>query len=158
MEFYCIYYKFVILTFIIQYCITIIMIEGLLEDDNLLQSIFEESNLTKTQLDSLLLAFQYKIEGYSLDEIVKMRDSGPVSKGSYLRTLGQAQSNFRSSLYTLLLVVYLGILDTSTIADFMALSDRLSSLKDIDIPEDTVNEIRAIIDEIGDRITADKVL
>ena len=134
------------------------MIEGLLEDDNLLQSIFEESSLTKTQLDSLLLAFQYKIEGYSLDEIVKMRDSGPVSKGSYLRTLGQAQSNFRSSLYTLLLVVYLGILDTSTIADFMALSDRLSSLKDVDIPEDTVNEIRAIIDEIGDRITADKVL
>ena len=134
------------------------MIEGLLEDDNLLQSIFEESSLTKTQLDSLLLAFQYKIEGYSLDEIVKMRDSGPVSKGSYLRSLGQAQSNFRSSLYTLLLVVYLGILDTSTIADFVALSDRLSSLKDMDIPEDTVNEIRAIIDEIGDRITADKVL
>ena len=144
--------------FIIQYCITIIMIEGLLEDDTLLQSIFEESNLTKTQLDSLLLAFQYKIEGYSLDEIVKMRDSGPVSKGSYLRTLGQAQANFRGSLYTLLLVVYLGILDTSTVADFVALSDRLSSLKDIDIPEDTVNEIRAIIDEIGDRITADKVL
>ena len=134
------------------------MIEGLLEDDNLLQSIFEESSLTKTQLDSLLLAFQYKIEGYSLDEIVKMRDSGPVSKGSYLRTLGQAQSNFRSSLYTLLLVVYLGILDTSTVADFVALSDRLSSLKDMDIPEDTVNEIRAIIDEIGDRITANKVL
>ena len=134
------------------------MIEGLLEDDNLLQSIFEESSLTKTQLDSLLLAFQYKIEGYSLEEIVKMRDSGPVSKGSYLRSLGQAQSNFRSSLYTLLLVVYLGILDTSTVADFVALSDRLSSLKDMDIPEDTVNEIRAIIDEIGDRITADKVL
>ena len=134
------------------------MIEGLLEDDTLLQSIFEESNLTKTQLDSLLLAFQYKIEGYSLDEIVKMRDSGPVSKGSYLRTLGQAQSNFRGSLYTLLLVVYLGILDTSTVADFVALSDMLSSLNDIDIPEDTVNEIRAIIDEIGDRITADKVL
>jgi len=61
-------------------------------------------------------------------------------------------------LYTLLLVVYLGILDTSTVADFVALSDRLSSLKDMDIPEDTVNEIRAIIDEIGDRITADKVL
>ena len=136
----------------------IIMIEGLLEDDILLQSIFEESNLTKTQLDSLLLAFQYKIKGYSLNEIVKMRDSGPVSKGSYLRTLGQAQSNFRGSLYTLLLVVYLGILDTSTVADFVALSDRLSSLKDMDIPEDTVNEIRAIIDEIGDRITADKVL
>ena len=49
------------------------MIEGLLEDDTLLQSIFEESNLTKTQLDSLLLAFQYKIEGYSLDEIVKIK-------------------------------------------------------------------------------------
>ena len=134
------------------------MIEGLLEDDNLLFSIFEESHLTKTQLDSLLLAFQYKIEGYSLDEIVKMRDSGPVSKGSYLRTLGQAQSNFRKSLYTLLLVIYLGILDTSTIGDFVALSDRLGSLKDMEIPEETILEIKSIIDEISDRITADKVL
>ena len=134
------------------------MIEGLLEDDNLLASIFEESHLTKTQLDSLLLAFQYKIEGYSLEEIVKMRDSGPVSKGSYLRTLGQAQSNFRKSLYTLLLLVYLGILDTSTVGDFVTLSDRLGSLKDMEIPEDTILEIKSIIDEISDRITADKVL
>ena len=144
--------------FIIQFCITIIMIEGLLEDDDLLKSIFEESNLTKTQLDSLLLAFQYKIEGYSLEEIVKMRDSGPVSKGSYLRTLGQAQSNFRGSLYTLLLVIYLGILDTSTIAEFIAISDRLSSLKDMEIPEEVIDEIKLVIDEISDRITADRVL
>ena len=87
-----------------------------------------------------------------------MRDSGPVSKGSYLRTLNQAQSNFRKSLYTLLLVIYLGILDTSTIGDFVALSDRLSSLKDMEIPEETILEIKSIIDEISDRITANKVL
>ena len=134
------------------------MIEGMLEDDDLLSRIFKESHLTKTQLDSLLLAFQYKIEGYSLEEIVKMRDTGPVSKGSYLRTLGQAQSNFRKSLYTLLLLVYLGILDTSTVGDFVTLSDRLGSLKDIEIPEDNILEIKSIIDEISDRITADKVL
>ena len=71
---------------------------------------------------------------------------------------GQAQSNFRKSLYTLLLVIYLGILDTSTIGDFVALSDRLSALKDMEIPEDTILEIKSIIDEISDRITADKVL
>ena len=61
-------------------------------------------------------------------------------------------------MYTLLLVIYLGILDTSTIGEFVALSDRLGSLKDMEIPEDTVLEIKSIIDEISDRITADKVL
>ena len=75
-----------------------------------------------------------------------------------MRTLTQAQSNFRKSLYTLLLVIYLGILDTSTIGDFVALSDRLGSLKDMEIPEETILEIKSIIDEISDRITADKVL
>ena len=58
----------------------------------------------------------------------------------------------------MLLVIYLGILDTSTVGDFVALSDRLGSLKDMEIPEDTVLEIKSIIDEISDRITADKVL
>jgi len=57
-----------------------------------------------------------------------------------------------------LLLVYLGILDTSTVGDFVALSDRLGSLKDMEIPEDTILEIKSIIDEISDRITADKVL
>ena len=75
-----------------------------------------------------------------------------------MRTLDQAQSNFRKSLYTLLLVIYLGILDTSTIGDFVALSDRLGSLKDMEIPEETILEIKSIIDEISDRITANKVL
>ena len=55
-------------------------------------------------------------------------------------------------------MIYLGILDTSTIGDFVALSDRLSALKDMEIPEDTILEIKSIIDEISDRITADKVL
>ena len=75
-----------------------------------------------------------------------------------MRTLGQAQSNFRMSLYKLLLLFYLWILYTSTVGDFVALSDRLSALKEMEIPEDTILEIKSIIDEISDRITADKVL
>jgi len=34
----------------------------------------------------------------------------------------------------------------------------ISSLKDMEIPEETISEIKSIIDEISDRITADKVL
>ena len=144
--------------FIIHFCITVVMIDELLDDDELLVSILKQSHFTNVQIDSLLLAFQYKIEGCSLSEIVKMRDSGPVSKGSYLRTLKQAKNNFRRSLYTLLLAVYLGILDTNTVEDFIELSNKLNSLKGIQVPEEVVSDIERIVDEISDRITAEKVI
>ena len=144
--------------FIIHFCITVVMIDELLDDDELLVSILKQSHFTNVQIDSLLLAFQYKIEGCSLSEIVKMRDSGPVSKGSYLRTLKQAKNNFRRSLYTLLLAVYLGILDTNTVEDFIELSNKLNSLKGIQVPEEVVSDIERIVDEISNRITAEKVI
>ena len=134
------------------------MIGDLIDDDKLLEIILGNSHFTKPQIDSLMLAFQYRIEGYSLNEIIKMRDSGPVSKGSYLRTLSQAKNNFRKSLNTLLLVIYLGVLDTNTISSFTDLSERLNSLKDIEIPVEVIDEIDDIINEICDRITGDKVI
>lgn len=144
--------------FIIHFCITVIMIDELLDDDELLVNMLKQSHFTNVQIDSLLLAFQYKIKGCSLSDIVKMRDSGPVSKGSYLRTLKQAKNNFRRSLYTLLLAVYLGILDTNTVEDFIELSNKLNSLKDMWVPEEVVSDIERIVDEISDRITAEKVI
>ena len=144
--------------FIIQICITIIMIDELIKNDNLLGFLLTNSNFTKTQIDSLLLAFEYKIEGYSLSEIVKLRDSGPVTKGSYGRSLKQSKRNFSKSLYTLVLAIYLGVLDVNTLNSMIELSNKLKSIKELELPPNIIEQVEDLIEEVCDRVTADKVI
>ena len=144
--------------FIIQICIIIIMIDELIENDSLLQFLLNNSHFTKTQIDSLLLAFEYKIEGYSLTEIIKLRDSGPVTKGSYGRTLKQSKRNFSRSLYSLVLAVYLGLLDVNTLNSIIDLSNKLKSVKELELPPNIIEQVENLIEEISDRVTADKVI
>ena len=144
--------------FIIQICITIIMIDELIKNDNLLGFLLTNSNFTKIQIDSLLLAFEYKIEGYSLGEIVKLRDSGPVTKGSYGRSLKQSKRNFSKSLYTLVLAIYLGVLDVNTLNSMIELSNKLKSIKELELPPNIIEQVEDLIEEVCDRVTADKVI
>ena len=144
--------------FIIQICITIIMIDELIDNDDLLRFLLSNSSFTKTQIDSLLLAFKYKIEGYSLSEIIKLRDSGPVTKGSYGRTLKQSKRNFSRSLYTLILAVYLGLLDNNTLNSIIELSNKLKSVKELELPPDIIEQVEDLVEEVCNRVTADKVI
>ena len=144
--------------FIIQICITIIMIDELIDNDDLLRFLLSNSSFTKTQIDSLLLAFEYKIEGYSLSEIIKLRDSGPVTKGSYGRTLKQSKRNFSRSLDTLVLAVYLGLLDNNTLNSIIELSNKLKSVKELELPPDIIKQVEDLVEEVCDRVTADKVI
>ena len=144
--------------FIIQICITIIMIDELIDNDDLLRFLLSNSSFTKTQIDSLLLAFEYKIEGYSLSEIIKLRDSGPVTKGSYGRTLKQSKRNFSRSLYTLVLAVYLGLLDNNTLNSIIELSNKLKSVKELELPPNIIKQVEDLVEEVCDRVTADKVI
>ena len=144
--------------FIIQICITIIMIDELIDNDDLLRFLLSNSSFTKTQIDSLLLAFKYKIEGYSLSEIIKLRDSGPVTKGSYGRTLKQSKRNFSRSLYTLILAVYLGLLDNNTLNSIIELSNKLKSVKELELPPNIIKQVEDLVEEVCDRVTADKVI
>ena len=134
------------------------MIDELIKNDNLLGFLLTNSNFTKTQIDSLLLAFEYKIEGYSLSEIVKLRDSGPVTKGSYGRSLKQSKRNFSKSLYTLVLAIYLGVLDVNTLNSMIELSNKLKSIKELELPPNIIEQVEDLIEEVCDRVTADKVI
>ena len=144
--------------FIIQICITIIMIDELIKNDSLLRFLLNNSHFTKTQIDSLLLAFEYKIEGYSLGEIVKLRDYGHVTKGSYGRSLKQSKRNFSKSWYTLVLAIYLGILDVNTLNSMIELSNKLKSIKELELPPNIIEQGEDLVEEICDRVTADKVI
>ena len=52
--------------------------------------------------------------------------SKKVSRGSFSRTLSQARSNIISSIYTILLLTYIGIFDTIPFDDYRNLSEKLS--------------------------------
>jgi hypothetical protein len=62
------------------------------------------------------------------------------SRGSYNRTLIQAQNNVIRSIYTILLLGYIGLFDTSGLQPFVELSDNLQSYADelkVTKPNDT---------------------
>jgi hypothetical protein len=48
-----------------------------------------------------------------------------ISRGSYNRTLIQAQNNVIRSIYTILLLGYVGLFDTTALQPFVELSDNL---------------------------------
>ena len=50
-----------------------------------------------------------------------------VSRGAYNRTLIQAQNNVIRSIYTILLLGYVGLFDTPSLQPFMELSDTMQS-------------------------------
>ena len=52
--------------------------------------------------------------------------SKKVSRGSFSRTLSQARSNIISSIYTILLLTYLGIFDTSPFDEYRDLTEKMS--------------------------------
>jgi len=52
--------------------------------------------------------------------------SKKVSRGSFSRTLSQARSNIISSIYTILLLAYIGIFDTSPFDEYRNLAEKLS--------------------------------
>ena len=89
---------------------------------------------------------------------MKLRDSGPVTKGSYGRSLKQSKRNFSKSLYTLVLAIYLGILDVNTLNSMIELSNKLKSIKELELPPNIIEQVEDLVEEICDRVTADKVI
>jgi hypothetical protein len=84
------------------------------------------SHLTLPQLESLLA------DSISNEKTIKkgqrrlFRPSGgSISRGSYNRTLIQAQNNVIRSIYTILLLGYIGLFDTPALQPFVELSDGL---------------------------------
>ena len=125
--------------------------------DPIIHLLLKSSNLTPIQFETMLIDVigrmnQEKILSY--EEKRKMR-SKPVSRGAFIRTLNQARERVRRAIYTILLINYLGILDSSFFEDYQQLFERLREyLKDVEESERTKIILRRVEHEIKTRIDA----
>lgn len=100
-------------------------------NDPITKILAENSNLTKTQLESLLidiLASNLSEKSLKTEEKAKLRLlKGGVSRGSFNRTLRQARRNVIQSIYTILLLGYLGVFEDTRLDPFLEVASRLQT-------------------------------
>ncbi|MBS7658747.1 MAG: hypothetical protein QXL69_04585 [Candidatus Bathyarchaeia archaeon] len=99
-------------------------------NDPLTKTLLENSSLTKTQFETFLIdAFSKQYHStLSKSEIKTMlRLKGKVSRGAFNRTKTQAIRNIIKAIYTILLLGYVGIFDSSKLDPFIELSQKLDS-------------------------------
>ena len=99
--------------------------------DPIVKMLAKNSNLTKTQLETLLidiLAANLAGKLLKTDEKAKLRllKEG-VSRGSFNRTLRQARRNVIQSIYTILLLGYLGVFEDTRLDPFLEVANKLQT-------------------------------
>jgi len=98
-------------------------------DDPLVKMLAKNSNLTKIQLESLLIDFLgSNIAGKILknEEKARLRLSrAGTSRGAFNRTLRQARRNVIQSVYTILLLGYVGVFDSTSLDPYLEAAHKL---------------------------------
>ena len=95
--------------------------------DPIVKMLAKNSNLTSTQLETLLIdILAGNISGKSLkyDEKARLRLSA-VSRGAFNRTLRQARGNVIQSIYTILLLGYLGVFEDTRLDPYLEVANKL---------------------------------
>lgn len=100
-------------------------------EDPIAEILSKNSSFTKIQLETLLidvLAGKNAEKPIRYEEKVKLRlKKGGISRGSFNRTLKQARRNVIRAAYSILLLGYLGFLETPPMDLFIEASQRLQT-------------------------------
>ena len=105
----------------------------------ILQVLLDKSAITETQMETLLidLVLEDSIESH-LDYETKAKYRAQkgtrkrgVSRGAFNRTLKQARTNVTKSIYTLLLLAYLGLFDLAVFRPFEEIASRIGGYRRI---------------------------
>jgi hypothetical protein len=96
--------------------------------DPIASILLKKSHITITQYETLVIEYLTNIAS---DTAIPFKDkaryrSKKVSRGSFSRTLAQARGNIISSIYTILLLAYIGVFDTVPFDDYKNLAEKLS--------------------------------
>jgi len=98
-------------------------------NDPIVKILAKNSNLTKTQLETLLIDFlATNIAGKPIrnEEKARLRLSkSGISRGAFNRTLRQARKNVIQSIYTIILLGYLGIFNSTRLDPFLEAASKL---------------------------------
>ena len=127
-----------------------------MNNDPIVSILLENSLITKIQIETLLievLSDQISEKKILAENKARMRVSKKnISRGSYSRTLAQARKNTRKAIFTLLLLGYVGLLQTPELYPFIEISDRMRSLIELyaEYPSNTINkEPRDVVSRIS---------
>jgi len=100
-------------------------------NDPIVKILTKNSQLTKIQLETLLIdILAENISGKQLkyDEKAKLRlTKAKISRGSFNRTLTQSKENVIKSIYTILLLGYLGVFESSTLDPYLEIANKLKN-------------------------------
>jgi len=98
-------------------------------DDPIAKILAKNSNLTKTQLEILLIDFlATSIAGKSLRNEDKARlrlTKAEISRGAFNRSLRQARENVIQSMYTIILLGYLGVFSSTRLDPYLEVASKL---------------------------------
>ncbi len=98
-------------------------------NDPIVKTLSKNSNLTKIQLETLLidvLAENISDRSLKYDEKAKLRILA-VSRGAFNRSLRQARQNVTQSIYTILLLGHLGILEEISLEPYLEAANKLKT-------------------------------
>jgi hypothetical protein len=99
-------------------------------NDPVVKILSKKSHLTKTQLETLLIdVLAENISGKQLkyDEKASFRlIKAKISRGAFNRTLKQSKENVIKSIYTVLLLGYLGIFESTILDPYLEIANKLN--------------------------------
>ncbi|NIR87596.1 hypothetical protein GWO13_08595 [Candidatus Bathyarchaeota archaeon] len=111
-------------------------------NDSIVKILAKNSHLTKTQLETLLIdVLAENMAGKSLkyEEKAKLRLlRTEISRGAFNRTLKQARRNAIQSMYTILLLGYLGVFENTRLDPYLEVANKLQTYMSAyrEIPDD----------------------
>lgn len=113
--------------------------------DPITRLLLNNSQLTAIQLETLLAdALSGEVEAQKTQRQLFRPTKARISRGAYNRTLIQAQNNIIRSIYTILLLGYVGLFDSPALQPFTELSDTIQTYlheaQQTSVPEPTVIE------------------
>lgn len=100
-------------------------------NDPISKILIKNSSLTKIQLETFLIdvstdRLSKKLLKY--DEKARFRLlKSKISRGSFSRTLSQAKKNVIESIYTILLLGYLGVFDDTRLDPYLEIANKLQT-------------------------------
>jgi len=119
-------------------------------NDPVVKTLCKNSQLTRTQLETLLIdVLAENMSGKTLnyDEKARLRlTKAKLSRGSFNRTLKQSKENVIKSIYTVLLLGYLGIFETTALDPYLEIANRLKEY--MEAHEDLPNSLEGVQEDL----------
>jgi hypothetical protein len=129
-------------------------------NDPIVKILTKNSHLTKTQLETLLidvLSENIADKPLKYDEKARLRlTKAKISRGAFNRTLKQAKENAARAIYTVLLLGYLGVFESTALDPYLEIANKLQKYMEAykSMPEDDkrLNEHLKVIKMIREEL------